>query len=211
MLLGSGRDADVYALDDGRVLRRYRAGGDVTREAEVMRYVHEHGYPVPVVYDADGPDLVLDRLDGPTLLAVLADGSVGIADGARILADLHERLHRISAPDGEDVVVHLDLHPDNVMTAGGPVVIDWRNASTGPGLLDVAMTTVIIAQTALDPDEQAVARLAGEALPPFLDQVPDPLPALDDAIARRAADPNLSVAERERLTGVTALVRRSRG
>jgi aminoglycoside phosphotransferase (APT) family kinase protein len=189
-----------------------KAGGDVTREAELMRYVHEHGYPVPVVYDADGPDLVLERLDGPTLLTALGDGSVGLADGARVLADLLQQLHRIPEPDGPAAVLHLDLHPDNViMTAAGPVVIDWRNATTGPGLLDVAMTTVIIAQTALDPDEPVMARLAGAALGPVLAEVPDPQPALDEAIARRAADPNLSPAERDRLAGVSALVRRSRG
>ncbi len=30
-------------------------------------------------------------------------------------------------------IVHLDLHPGNVMlTAGGPVVIDWTNVAAGP-------------------------------------------------------------------------------
>lgn len=46
-VLASGRDADLYLLADGRVLRRYRAGGDVTAEAELMRYVASLGYPVP--------------------------------------------------------------------------------------------------------------------------------------------------------------------
>lgn len=32
-LLGSGRDADVFAIDEARVLRRYRKGGDVAAEA----------------------------------------------------------------------------------------------------------------------------------------------------------------------------------
>jgi hypothetical protein len=34
--LASGRDADVFAIDAGRVLRRYRTGGDVSAEARVM-------------------------------------------------------------------------------------------------------------------------------------------------------------------------------
>jgi hypothetical protein len=55
-VLASGRDADVYLLADGRVLRRCR-GGDVTAEAELMRYVASLGYPVPPVHRAAGPDL----------------------------------------------------------------------------------------------------------------------------------------------------------
>jgi hypothetical protein len=35
-LLASGREADVYALDDRRVLRRYRREADVTGEVAAM-------------------------------------------------------------------------------------------------------------------------------------------------------------------------------
>ncbi|WP_406084648.1 hypothetical protein OHA01_09930 [Micromonospora zamorensis] len=38
-LLASGRDADVYVLDESRVLRRYRQGGDSAPEAALMAYV----------------------------------------------------------------------------------------------------------------------------------------------------------------------------
>ena len=50
--IASGREADIFALDAGRVLRRYRRDADVTREAAVMSHVAAHGYPVPVVYAA---------------------------------------------------------------------------------------------------------------------------------------------------------------
>src|SRR5688572_23178822 len=40
----SGREADVYALDAGTVLRRYRGGGDASREAAVMAYAASLGY-----------------------------------------------------------------------------------------------------------------------------------------------------------------------
>jgi hypothetical protein len=59
--VGSGRDADVFAIDARRVLRRYRRGGDVAAEAAVMPYVAGRGFPVPRVYRADGADLVMDR------------------------------------------------------------------------------------------------------------------------------------------------------
>ena len=46
-----------------------------------------------------------------------------LAAGARMLADLHDQLHAIAAPDwlrhidGADRLLHLDLHPMNVMIA----------------------------------------------------------------------------------------------
>jgi aminoglycoside phosphotransferase (APT) family kinase protein len=69
-----------------------------------------------------------------------------------MLADLHDRLHAIAAPswlrqmpDAGDRLVHLDLHPMNVlMSARGPVVIDWGNAARGDPLTDVANTYVLL-------------------------------------------------------------------
>ncbi|MFG1677479.1 hypothetical protein [Micromonospora sp. NPDC049282] len=46
-LLAAGRTADVWALPGGRVLRRYRAGGDVRAEAEVMRHRADGRAPDP--------------------------------------------------------------------------------------------------------------------------------------------------------------------
>ena len=46
-LVGAGRAADVYALGGQRVLRRYRNGDSAEREATVMAYLAEAGFPVP--------------------------------------------------------------------------------------------------------------------------------------------------------------------
>ncbi|HZA81671.1 MAG TPA: serine/threonine protein kinase, partial [Actinomycetes bacterium] len=70
--IARGRDADVYALGDGRVLRRYRRPGPTDRERRVMAHARAHGYPVPQVYEWTGTDMVMDRLDGPSMLADLA-------------------------------------------------------------------------------------------------------------------------------------------
>jgi hypothetical protein len=51
----AGREADVFALDDGRVLRRYRTGADATGEAEVMAYAAGLGFPVPEVFRRTAP------------------------------------------------------------------------------------------------------------------------------------------------------------
>src|SRR5947209_9924445 len=138
-LLASGRAADVFADAPGRVLRRYRDGTDSEREARVMEHARAHGFPVPAVYDARGPELVLARIDGATMLADLAARPWRVRAHARTLADLHRRLHAIPSPDGLPSragdgpdLVHLDLHPDNVLLSPrGPVVIDWVAAGGG--------------------------------------------------------------------------------
>jgi Ser/Thr protein kinase RdoA (MazF antagonist) len=209
--LASGRDADVFALDERRVLRRYREGGDVAAEAAVMAYVADLGFPVPAVHEARGADLVLERLDGPTLLAALLAGALDESAAAGCLADLHRRLHALPSRlgGGEGVrILHLDLHPDNVMlTARGPVVIDWRNATEGPAALDVAMSAVILAVVAVDPADQRASR-ASVVLAAFLDDVgPGLLIGLDDAVAIRRSDPAVTAEERGRLAAAAALIR----
>lgn len=208
-LIAQGRDADVFAVDQARVLRRYRAGGDTAREAEVMRYVASHGYPVPAVYAASGSDLLMERVAGPTLLAALVSGSVGVLDGARLLADLHTRLHSIPprATAGHPVV-HLDLHPDNVLLGlHGPLVIDWRNATDGSPMVDLAVTAVVAALVATDP-EHPMASAAREMLTAFIGASDDGLAdGLPGALALRRADPKLTTAEKRRLPEAEALIR----
>lgn len=157
--IARGRAADVYAEGADRVRRRYRAAGmSAAPEAALMSYLHTAGYPVPEVFDADGPDLVMARVHGPTMLETLGRRPWTARLQARILAGLHEGLHAVAAPDdlprpwaeamkGEAVsIVHLDLHPDNVILApGGPVVIDWANAAAGPRGLDLARTWLMVA------------------------------------------------------------------
>ena len=158
-LIGSGRAADVFDIGGGRVLRRYREGegGDTAPEALVMRHAREHGFPVPEVFDAGGRDLVLERIDGPTMMADIARRPWRVAAHGRLLGELHSRLGEIPAPEGMraplergDRLVHLDLHPENVLLSpSGPVVIDWSNAGRGEPADDVALSTVIMATSAI--------------------------------------------------------------
>jgi tRNA A-37 threonylcarbamoyl transferase component Bud32 len=210
-LVGSGRDADVYSLGVDRVLRRYREGGDATREAELMAFVAGHGYPVPTIFDVDGADLVMERIDGPTMLGALGAGTLDVAQAASTLAQLQNRLHslpgRTAALSG-DRVIHLDFHPENVMVGSrGPVVIDWRNATDGAADLDVALTAVILAQVALD-DGDGRAALARDMLAGFLQQTEgDPIRLLDQAVARRRANRTMTPAELDLLVPAEAVIR----
>ena len=58
-----------------------------------MRHLAAHGFPVPEVFDADGADLVMERLDGhddarPTSSA----RPWRLGRHAELWADLHRRL-----------------------------------------------------------------------------------------------------------------------
>ncbi len=191
-ILGSGREAVVYVLDERRVLRRYTRPADVTDEAAMMRHLTAHGYPVPRVYEAGGADLVLERLTGPTLARALLTGAVAVPAGARLLADLQLRLHRIPPPGpaaAGQSILHLDLHPENVLLTGrGPVVIDWPNAALGAPDYDRAVSALILAEVAVGPDPELSATVR-----PFLDAYlravgGQPVTELGRALAKRRGD-----------------------
>ncbi len=100
-LIGRGRDCDVFEAGTGRVLRRNRDGRSTEVEALTMRHCETHGYPVPEVFDADGSDIVMQRLDGPTMLAEMSARPWTMRAKARQLAELVEQLGRIPLPDHE--------------------------------------------------------------------------------------------------------------
>lgn len=211
-LLGTGRQAHVYAHGDGLVLRRYRIPQDTLREAALMQHVHAHGFPAPAVVSSSGPDLVMERVDGPTMLADLARRPWTLRGHARALADLANRLASVPVPEwldspfGErDAVLHQDLHPENVILSDrGPVLIDWTAAVAGHPAREVAKTWAIMAVSV--PPGGAWRRALAAAgrrlfLRTFLARVEHrPREAiLAEIVERRLGDPNLLDVERARL------------
>jgi aminoglycoside phosphotransferase (APT) family kinase protein len=195
-LLASGRASEILDLGDGRVLRRFRAGGDSEREALAMEHARGHGYPVPRVWEVSEDALVLDRIDGPTMLDDLRRRPWSLRGHARVLAELHRRLE-ITAPDGPpavgpgDRLLHLDLHPANViLSPAGPVVLDWTNARRGEPDLDVALTWVIAATSA-----GLRGRLFARSFLAHFDRA-ELLRALAAAAELRVGDVNVSDGER---------------
>lgn len=174
----------------------------------MMRHLSQAGYPVPTVYDADGRDLVMERLDGRDMLADVSRRPWLARRHARTLADLHNQLHQIAAPAGwpqavgpGGAVLHLDLHPGNVMlTSRGPVVIDWSNARSGPAGADVAMAYLIMASSEVDdlplPVRAAVKALRGDFIRHFLLAArDDPAPHIVTVARHRMTDPNVRPSE----------------
>jgi aminoglycoside phosphotransferase (APT) family kinase protein len=208
-LIASGRDADVWAVDGERVVRRYRDGRDMDREAAVMRHAAAHGYPVPRVYGTEPGAIVLERLYGPTMLAALLAGSMAASAAGTMLGDLLVRLGPVPAPAAADgSLLHLDLHPDNVvLTGAGPVVIDWSNATAGPSTLDVAMSALIVAEVAVGGLVDVPAAVTKDLLEALLRVTGPADPTqLRAAVARRTANPTLSPAEKSNLPSAATLV-----
>jgi len=125
-------------------------------EARTMSFMREQGYPVPAVEEVsdDGFDMVMERIDGVTMVEAIGKAPWTIRRQAATLADLHRRLHEIEAPDflppapmGTGTkVLHLDLHPLNVMIGPkGVFVIDWPNARRGDPDVDVGLAWILMA------------------------------------------------------------------
>jgi Ser/Thr protein kinase RdoA (MazF antagonist) len=214
-LIGAGRAADVYELDGQRVLRRYRVQADVDVEARLMDYLGSAGFPVPEIYEADGTDLIMARIAGTDMLTSLGRRPWLAFRYASLLARMHDRLHEIEAPSwlrrplGEgDRVLHLDLHPGNVMlTAKGPVVIDWSNGSAGPPGADVAMASLIMRTSEvsdLPPGVRLVAGFLRDAVVRRFehDVAADPRPYIARIARHRIADRNTRPSEAARLRQV---------
>ena len=207
-LIAEGRASEILDLGGGRVLRRFKSGGSPEREALVMRHAREHGFPVPEVFEVAADSLVLERIDGPTMLEAVFEQPATLAEQTRVLVELHERLHRIDAPDGlrplgdGDRLLHLDLHPANVIVSpAGPVVIDWANARRGASLLDVVYTWIIVATS------NGTGRLGRDFVEVFLSYFDrdELLAHVPLAAEHRRADPNVLEEERERIRALELL------
>jgi uncharacterized protein (TIGR02172 family) len=60
----------------------------------------------------------------------------------------------------EEQLCHGDFHPGNILiTAGGPVIIDWNDATRGDPLADVARSSLLLSLAVLPPGLPAHLRL----------------------------------------------------
>jgi tRNA A-37 threonylcarbamoyl transferase component Bud32 len=192
-----------------------------------MEYVRSEGYPVPVVDEVTegGTALVMERIPGPSMMQTMARRPWQEGSQARTLAELHTRLHEIEAPDwlgaapgpAGDALLHLDLHPLNVIIAErGAVVIDWPNARRGDPAADVALTWVVLQSGAI-PAPAPIAALLDRFRSRFVRHFVDRFDR--DAISRmvpamvdyKVQDPNMSEAERQAMRRLAEAVGDGRG
>jgi tRNA A-37 threonylcarbamoyl transferase component Bud32 len=110
----------------------------------MMRRAEESGVPVPHVHEVQPDALVMDRIEGPTMLGAIQRRPWRFERHAGDLGRLHRRVVDAGLNHG-------DFHPLNVLLAdAGPVVIDWSNADEGAAERDVAFTYVILATSDAD-------------------------------------------------------------
>lgn len=216
-VIGRGRDAEIVDAGPGLVLRRLLRPRPSGQEAEVMRWVVDHGYPAPRVVEETDDGMVMQRVDGPTMLDRL--NARDVRRNMRTLAELHAQLHALPVPPGlpspygeGPALLHGDLHPGNViLSEDGPVVIDWTNACAGPAGADLATAWLLIACADLPEKrtartlERVGRRMALAALLNAAKRLGEQELArheLAGVLAQRHHDPNMSPDELARMARV---------
>jgi Phosphotransferase enzyme family len=107
---------------------------------------------------------------------------------ATVDASLSRALDVLPSPSGPSRLCHGDLHPSNViLSAKGPVIVDWFDASRGDPIADVARSCVtLLGDGAAAPrhlpgsDGQTLARLTGA----YLARLREQLDIDDDLLTR---------------------------
>lgn len=203
--IAEGREAEIFAGEEGRVVKLFRrpdAGRQAAWEAAAMAAAGSVGNLVPATYGVaelmGRPGLIMERVEGRDLLAMVERRPWLVVKVGRILGELHARLHEVAAPEGlpslmdraaaaqgasqvptdvrafalavleslpdGDRLCHFDFHPANVIvSARGPVVIDWPNASRGDPTADVARTLLLVRVGKLPPGASPFLRLLAAA------------------------------------------------
>ncbi|MEU8380223.1 phosphotransferase [Streptosporangium sp. NPDC048865] len=207
-LIVAGYDCEIFEAGPGRVVRRSRDGRSLEREAAVMRHARRHDFPTPEIYDADGPDILMERVAGPSLFEETLRVPERAAEHGALLAGLLRRLSAVRAPGWLQAapgrpgnrLLHLDLHPGNVLLTGdGPRVVDWANAARGAPGADTACTWLILATATVA--EPSLGGKRPDLLAAFLDGV-DPAaarPHLRAAAERRCGERDLPAGERDEI------------
>jgi Ser/Thr protein kinase RdoA (MazF antagonist) len=104
--IDEGRTAEIFAWDEGRVLKLYRA--EFPREwadweAKTTRAISEAGVPAPQIFevlDVEGRrGIIMERVTGPSLIADLIANLFNVVKHARLLAELHAQMHERTIPD----------------------------------------------------------------------------------------------------------------
>jgi uncharacterized protein (TIGR02172 family) len=195
-LIGKGLTCEVFSYGEGRVIKLYHSSRPISlahREFLVSQAVHQAGLPSPAVVEitqvGNRNGIVFEHVRGNSMLRVVELKPYKLFWAARLLAELHARVHASGAPqeipeqheqierwiqEGDayltadqkatsrqllaqlppgNCLCHGDFHPANIlMTATGPVIIDWSTGTRGHPLADMARTSVLFESARLPDD-----------------------------------------------------------
>jgi len=151
-LISIGSEWELRHYGPDHVIRTSTREQDLSREAEALEIMASRGFPAPQLAERlSASALVIERIEGPTMLEDLTSRPWTLNRHAKNLARLHKALGTIPAPsDWErvsegDSIVHLDLHPGTIkMSNGKPIVLNWNRSSRGSSSFDAAVTYVIL-------------------------------------------------------------------
>ncbi len=130
--IAEGREAEMFAWENGRVLRLYRPGwgrGDAAHQALLLNIAAKAGILVPAEYgvvEVDGREgIVLERLDGPDLLTQLGSQPWRVFGAAGMCGRVHAGIHLCEAPSDLEsthdryrrIISGSDLVPDDIKSA----------------------------------------------------------------------------------------------
>jgi Phosphotransferase enzyme family len=185
-----------------------------------MEYVRSQGFSVPAVEELseDGLDMVIERIKGHDMVAMMGNRPWAIPRLGRMLADLHHGLHALAAPAWLDdapvgrgrALLHLDLHPLNVMMGpNGPVVIDWARACRGDPDVDVALAWILMASGEVSAGKvmgMVLDRARSALVKSFLGSFDVDVVSrcLREVVAWKVSDPHMSDLEQARMWQVVS-------
>jgi Ser/Thr protein kinase RdoA (MazF antagonist) len=103
--IAEGREAEIYEYDGDTVLKLFhddRPPAWIEHESAAMNAVRAAGGPAPeargFVREQDRPGLLIERIDGPDMLTLLAKKPWTLWKCARLLGEAHAAMHDVIAP-----------------------------------------------------------------------------------------------------------------
>ena len=209
-LINVGSESELRHYGPNHVVRTSTHDSDLSREAETLEILAEAGFPAPKLEKRlSSSSMVMERIDGPTMLEDLISRPWTLTKHAKNLARLHRALGKVSAPpewdrvSEGDSIVHLDLHPATIrINNGRPVVLNWSRSACGCAAFDAAVTYVILRTS--ESDNRRLGRLLITSLRKRFAKIfikefgaGEVLTHVREAAELRLLDTNLSVSERE--------------
>ncbi len=104
--IAEGREAEMFAWEDGTILRLLRPGfdpADLDKEVRALEVARACGVPVPAPgerVEFDGRSgVVLERIDGTDLLTELGRAPWVVISGARMCGSVQARMHKCHVSD----------------------------------------------------------------------------------------------------------------
>lgn len=110
--IAEGREAEIFAWEDGAVVKLYRhagSGGAAASESAAMAAAKAAGGPVPAsrgVIELEGRSgLVMDRIEGADLLTIIGRKPWTVVAAGNTCGRAHAALHNVVAPSGLERLV----------------------------------------------------------------------------------------------------------